>query len=102
MTSDPSGFVYLITHPNFPGWIKIGSTTNLARRLGSYNTGDPLRRYRLEFAADTLDRRHAEWLAHEELRRRGYDKQGEWFDVGIAMASRVVLRAVAQADEESA
>lgn len=99
MTSDPTGFVYLIVHPAFPGWVKIGSAVDPARRLGTYNTGDPLRRYRLLVSVATGHRRHAEWLAHERLRRLGYDKRGEWFDVAPALAERVVRRAVAQADE---
>ena len=102
VTSDPSGFVYLIVHPHFAGWVKVGSTTNPRRRLGSYNTGDPERRYRMLMAVQTADRRLAEWLAHERLRALGFDKQGEWFLVAPAFAGRVVRRAVAQADEDVA
>lgn len=102
MTSDPAGYVYLIVHPMFAGWVKVGSTTNPRRRLGSYNTGDPARRYRMISAAHTADRRLAEWLAHERLRKLGFDHQGEWFEVAPAFAGRVVQRAVAQADEEVA
>ncbi|WP_072338944.1 GIY-YIG nuclease family protein [Devosia enhydra] len=99
-TSDPSGYVYVITHPHFPGWVKVGQTNDPRRRLSSYNTGDPDRGYHLYVAAPTLGRRHAEWLAHKTLRRLGYAKKGEWFDAPPAKAESVVRRAAAQADEE--
>ena len=100
VSSDPSGFVYLVVHPNYPGWVKVGSTTNPARRLASYQTGDPMRSYRMLSALPTKDRRHAEWLAHTRLKRLGFDRRGEWFEVAPAMAGRVIQKATAQADEE--
>ena len=84
----------------FPGWTKIGCTSNPAKRLGTYNTGDPDRAYRMLVAVETRGQRLAEWLAHTRLRRLGYDRKGEWFEVAPALAERVVRRAVAQADEE--
>jgi hypothetical protein len=99
-TSDPAGFIYVIAHPKFPGWVKVGQTTNTRSRLSSYNTGDPERGYRLYVAAPTLGRRHAEWLAHKSLRRLGYAHKGEWYDATAEVAERVVRRAAAQADEE--
>lgn len=102
VTSDPAGFVYLIVHPMFAGWVKVGSTTNPRRRLGSYLTGDPERRYRMLAAVPTADRRLAEWLAHERLTRLGFERQSEWFAVAPAFAERVVRRAIAEADDEFA
>lgn len=49
----------------------------------------------------TADRRHAEWLAHRRLTKLGYAKQGEWFDVAPALAHRIVLKAVADAKEDT-
>ena len=40
-SNNPQGWLYVLTHPNFPGWVKIGRTRNLGRRLSSYNTGTP-------------------------------------------------------------
>lgn len=89
-----------MVHPKFPGWVKVGSTTNPTRRLGSYNTGDPNRAYRMLTPVWTSDRRAAEWLAHRRLSRLGYDKQGEWFEVSPTLAQRIALKAVADAEEE--
>jgi hypothetical protein len=41
----PEGWLYVLTHPNFLGWVKIGRTRNLGRRLSSYNTGTPNAEY---------------------------------------------------------
>jgi hypothetical protein len=43
-----SGVVYLISNPAFPGYLKIGITGNLLKRISSYQTYDPLRRYKIE------------------------------------------------------
>ncbi len=101
-TSDPSGFLYVVTHPKHPGWVKVGQTINTRSRLSSYQTGDPDRGYLLYVAAPTLGRRHAEWLAHKTLLRLGYEKKNEWFRVSAEVAERVVRRAVAEADLEFA
>ena len=40
-SNSPQGWLYVLIHPNFPGWVKIGRTRNLGKRLSSYNTGTP-------------------------------------------------------------
>ncbi len=100
MTSDPSGYVYLVAHPQFSGWVKVGSTTNPRRRLASYQTGDPMRGYRMLLAVPTVDRRLAEWLAHRRLRRLGYLPEGEWFASGVALTTNIIRKAVADAEED--
>ena len=100
MTSDDSGFVYIVAHPRFPGWIKVGQTRNPDKRLSSYNTGDPDRGYRMIAKVWTKDRRGAEFHAHWRLKRLGYAKQGEWFDAAPALAERIVKKAVADAEGE--
>ena len=40
-SNSPEGWLYVLTHPNFPGWVKIGRTRDLGKRLSSYNTGTP-------------------------------------------------------------
>lgn len=43
-------YIYIITHPKFKGWIKLGRTTNLLKRLDSYQTGCPYRKYYIEYS----------------------------------------------------
>lgn len=42
------GFVYIVTNPNFPNHIKVGSTVNVNDRLKQYQTYSPFRDYNLE------------------------------------------------------
>lgn len=40
-SNSPKGWLYVLSHPSFKGWIKIGKTRNLSARISSYNTGTP-------------------------------------------------------------
>ena len=35
------GWLYILSHPVYEGWVKIGKTANLSARLTSFNTGVP-------------------------------------------------------------
>lgn len=43
-----AGIVYAISNSAFEGYYKVGITQNLDKRLASYQTYDPLRRYKVE------------------------------------------------------
>lgn len=71
-----SGFVYVISNPAFEGYYKIGMTHDLNGRLNSYQTCDPLRRYKIERSEFVLDRRKAEKKIFNKI---SVDlKNGEW------------------------
>lgn len=72
------GFVYGVTHPAFPSWVKVGMTTDPERRLGDYQTGAPHRDYDMPVSAFFEDRFEAERRVHEYL-EANYHRQGEWF-----------------------
>ena len=40
-SNSSEGWVYILTHPSFPGWVKIGKTRCLPSRLSAYNVGVP-------------------------------------------------------------
>ncbi|MDE2674083.1 MAG: DNA methyltransferase [Paracoccaceae bacterium] len=42
-------FVYVISHPEYPGEYKVGIAKNWKSRLNAYQTSDPDRRYKVEF-----------------------------------------------------
>lgn len=63
----PSGYLYGIVHPSWPGYVKIGKARSPRHRLNTYQTGDPHRRYSLAWAIHTPAYHHAEWFIHEHL-----------------------------------
>lgn len=75
--TDPSGWVYAITNPAWPGFFKIGKAARLRRRLGSYQTGAPYKDYQIWDAIRVPDRHLAERSAHEYLTE--YRIDNEWF-----------------------
>lgn len=43
-----SGIVYIVSNPAFDGYLKIGMTKDLNSRMKTYQTCDPLRRFKVE------------------------------------------------------
>jgi len=58
-------FVYVISHPSYPGEYKVGIAKNWKSRLNAYQTSDPDRRYRIEFKLETPTFRETERHIHE-------------------------------------
>lgn len=54
------GLVYLIENPVYPGFLKIGMTTNLVNRLASYQMYDPLKRFKVKHYEFVQDRKRTE------------------------------------------
>lgn len=54
------GILYLISNPAFPNLYKIGITQDLDKRLASYQTYDPYRRYKVEHYIFVPDMRAVE------------------------------------------
>lgn len=71
-----SGIVYLISNPAFDGFIKIGMTKNLVNRLRSYQTYDPMKRYKVEHYRVVENAREEEkyYLTHHKINLA----KGEW------------------------
>lgn len=90
-----SGYLYLIANDHFEGWVKVGQSTDPDRRLAQYQTSDPTRSYELIFSVPCRDRRQSEWLAHERLKKLGFEYSSEWFRVDLDTARRVVAKAAA-------
>ena len=70
------GILYLISNPAFEGMYKIGITQDLDKRLSTYQTYDPLRRYKVEHYIFVEDRRKVE---KEYLEKMNLNiVRGEW------------------------
>jgi Meiotically up-regulated gene 113 len=81
---DRRGFVYVVTNPAWPGFVKIGHAFDPEDRLSSFNTGDPHRAYKIEGTRYFEDRMTAEAGMHAKLAQ--YRASGEWFRLDAAVA----------------
>lgn len=88
------GFVYIVTNPAFPGWIKIGCAMNMPSRIEAFNTGDPQRAYHVEYKVYNSHRERAERVVFTRLQH--YRGKGEWFNCSIGYA-KAALQEVAEA-----
>jgi|694.fasta_scaffold01889_39 hypothetical protein len=87
-----SGMIYLIENIVYPDHYKIGMTIDLPSRLNSYQTYDPLRRFKVLKYEFVLDRITAEKkiLHHPEI----FKETGEWIkrDNAIEMFEKIIFK----------
>lgn len=67
--------IYVIQHPKFEGWVKIGRAVNSAKRLKTYQTYCPERAYRMVFYVDTDKAKAVEEYFNSHVQNNGF----EWF-----------------------
>ena len=70
-------FVYVISHPNFPGEYKVGIAKNWKSRLNSYQTSDPERQYRIEYKIEVPHFRETEKHIHSVFPNKHEWVQGD-------------------------
>ncbi len=70
-------FVYVISHPAYPGEYKVGIAKNWRSRLNAYQTSDPDRRYKVEFKLETPYFRDTETHIHEAFPNKHEWVQGD-------------------------
>ena len=66
-------YVYIISHPKYPGEFKVGIAKDCDARLNSYQTSDPDRTYKLECRHLTHNFREIEKYIHAK-----FDNKHEW------------------------
>ena len=79
--SAAEGFVYMLEHPAYTGWIKVGMTIDFETRLLTYNVGDPHKGYsyiKLKYADD---RRKQEQINLKIFKEHSDLNKGEWFKI---------------------
>ena len=83
-----SGYLYIISNPSFPGFLKIGVTENIEARLRTYQTSDPKRAYKVEFYIQHPDCYEAEKRIKEMMKYFSTDtiQRGEWFKCELSVA----------------
>lgn len=82
------GFVYLVTNAAWPGWVKVGSAVDFAKRLKTYQTADPNRGYVMEYVVPVTDRRKAEHTVLSNL--TGFEIRNEWIRASIGQIKPLV------------
>lgn len=82
------GFVYIISHPAWPEYFKIGHAFDLKKRLNNYQTGCPHRAYCLKFWQHFEDRITAEKEIHDKLKKHNFKE--EWFDCDLDEAIHAI------------
>jgi len=79
-------YVYVISHPKHKGKYKVGQAKNTKIRLGSYQTGDPDRAYKLEHARLTPRYAELERYIHNKFNARRdahSDRRYEWVEADL-------------------
>ena len=90
-TSAKEGFIYLVEHPMFEGWVKAGMAFDYELRIATYNVSDPLSRFKLTRVKWVPHRRNAEKELLEAMSLVSTMSQGEWFKIDSEAAYSVFL-----------
>lgn len=72
------GFVYAITNPAWPGYVKIGSAFNAFDRLKSYQTSSPFRDFKMVRSIFVGDR-----IAYEKSLHTKFNCDNEWAKIDL-------------------
>ena len=83
------GWVYVLSNPAWPGYVKIGSSLEMNGRLSGYQTGSPFRDYALEALFKTTDRRAFERRVHAALQAVRVGRT-EWFRMHPQDAKNII------------
>ena len=83
------GYVYAITNPAWPNWVKIGMAVDAEDRLNGYQTSSPMRDYKLIHCVYFQNRSKAERSAHK-LAEKIAERRGEWFNINNEQAIKVL------------
>ena len=87
LSSTKEGYVYVISNPAWPDWVKVGMAIDADDRCSSYQTSSPLRDYILHCAISSDDRRKDESKAHKVLEKISDSRKGEWFKLPVDTAT---------------
>ncbi len=78
-------YVYVISHPHYPGEYKVGIARNWKSRLNAYQTSDPDRQYKLEYKLETPWFRETEKHIHDTFPNKHEWVQGKLDEITEAI-----------------
>jgi hypothetical protein len=90
----PSGYLYIISNPSFPGWHKIGTSFDLDKRLATYQTGDPYRGYVVEYKSIIDDRFKVERELKHFIRNSTIEHSNEWVKLPLDVCRKLVAKTI--------
>ena len=85
-----AGFVYVLTNPAWPGWLKVGMAVDADDRCSSYQTSSPFRDFEIRYKRFFKNKQVAEKEAHALLSGLATDVNGEWFKATERNAKKVI------------
>lgn len=75
------GYVYVVTNPAWPEWVKIGMAIDAEDRCNGYQTSSPFRDFVLHHSVYCDDRRSLERKAHTAVEHIAEERNAEWFKI---------------------
>ena len=90
LESIKEGYVYAITNPAWPEWVKIGVALDSKKRVKGFNTGSPFRDYKVEYVLETINRHTVEIIAHKKAEEISKDHNSEWFKMSVEDAKNIL------------
>ena len=87
--SNKKYYIYIVIHPKFKGWVKIGRTTNCLERLRQYQTGCPLRDYKMvyqKFIPNSITVTNIENYFKINIHNNGF----EWYKCTVETAINII------------
>lgn len=80
-------YIYVLTNPHFKGWVKLGRTHNVQSRENQYQTGCPLRSYKMRYSKE-LPTSIITTIEKYFLLNFKHDKHppSEWFKISVPTA----------------
>ena len=80
------GYIYILTNPSYPEYVKIGKSVKLGMRLSTYNTGSPFRDYKYEFVLETEKTSEI-----ESYFNNNFKSNNEWYKMSKEDAKRSII-----------
>ena len=88
-------YIYVISNPAFDGWLKVGKTIDLSKRLIAMQTSAPT-----EYKYELVDEFFCDKPIHNKLLAMGIESRREWFKTDLDTIEQVIADVVAQWAEE--
>ncbi len=85
-----SGYVYGIINPSWHGWVKIGMTVDIEKRLSAYQTYTPTKDFEVLCKTFVENRRSGEGRAHFLASTKAEECSGEWFKIKSEDACTII------------